>query len=179
MANPKKAIAALMPPAIDCGEGASVLPMTLAMWAALERIESPLITGKPAKDTMDLLPSLYLLTHGAAEIISGNLLAKAYEWADTVSPLVMERIRRACAAQITVVTDVIPEGGKKKTSDGWIAALVDYFAATYHWSFEEIFWQTPLSALALLRRQEALKKNSIFTLEEIEAIDGQKTQSTT
>jgi hypothetical protein len=114
MANPKKAIAALMPPAIDCGEGASVLPMTLAMWAALERIESPLITGKPAKDTMDLLPSLYLLTHGAAEILSGNLLAKAYEWADTVSPLVMERIRRACDEQITVVTDVIPEGGKKK-----------------------------------------------------------------
>lgn len=114
MANPKKAIAALMPPAIDCGEGASVHPMTLAMWAALERIESPLITGKPAKDTMDLLPSLYLLTHGAAEILSGNLLAKAYEWADTVSPLVMERIRRACAEQITVVTDVIPEGGKKK-----------------------------------------------------------------
>ena len=64
MANPKKAIAALLPPAIDCGEGASVHPMTLAMWAALERIESPLITGKPAKDTMDLLPSLYLLTHG-------------------------------------------------------------------------------------------------------------------
>lgn len=114
MANPKKAIAALLPPAIDCGEGASVHPMTLAMWAALERIESPLITGKPAKDTMDLLPSLYLLTHGAAEIISGNLLAKAYEWADTVSPLVMERIRRACAEQITVVTNVIPEGGKKK-----------------------------------------------------------------
>ena len=114
MANPKKAIAALMPPVIDCGEGASVLPMTLAMWAALERIESPLITGKSAKDTMDLLPSLYLLTHGAAEILSGNLLAKAYEWADTVSPIVMERIRRACAEQITVITDVIPEGGKKK-----------------------------------------------------------------
>ena len=114
MANPKKAISALMPPAIDCGEGISVAPMTLAMWAALERIESPLITGKPAKDTMDLLPSLYLLTHGAAEILSGNLLAKAYEWADTVSPLVMERIRRACAEQITVITDVIPEGGKKK-----------------------------------------------------------------
>ena len=55
-----------------------------------------------------------LFRSGAAEILSGNLLAKAYEWADTVSPLVMERIRRACADQITVVTDVIPEGGKKK-----------------------------------------------------------------
>ena len=118
MANPKKAVAALMPPVIDCGEGVSVAPMTLAMWAALERIESPLITGNVAKDTMDLLPSLYLLTHGAAEILTGNLLAKAYEWADTVSPLVMERIRQACTTQIKTVTDVIPEGGKKKLPTG-------------------------------------------------------------
>lgn len=65
---------------------------------------------------------------------------------------------------------------KKKTSDGWIASLIDYFAEKYHWSFEEIFYRIPLATLALLHRQEALRSNSIFPLEEIEAIDnGTKT----
>ncbi len=120
MANPHKAVAAVMPLTIDCDEGVAVAPMTLAMWAALERIDSPLITGKPAKDTMELLPSLYLLTHGAAEILSGNLLTKAMTWADTVSPMVLSRIQAACYEQMSVVTAVIPDatGKKKHQTDG-------------------------------------------------------------
>lgn len=119
MANPKKALAALMPSDIDVGYGLSVAPMTLAMWAALERIASPLITGKPAKDTLELLPSLYLLTHGASEILAGNVHEKAIAWAETVPVDILEHIRDACYQQIAVAMDVIPEGGKKKApTDG-------------------------------------------------------------
>lgn len=64
-----------------------------------------------------------------------------------------------------------PKKSAERGNDGWIAALVDYFAFRYHWSFREIFWEVPLSALALLRRQEGIRKNKIFPLSEIEKID--------
>lgn len=119
MANPKKAIAAILPNSIDVGCGYSVPPMTLALWAALERIDSPLLTGKAAKDTLELLPSLYLLTHGASEILAGNVCEKAIAWAETVPVDILERIRDACYQQIAVAIVVIPEGGKKKApTDG-------------------------------------------------------------
>lgn len=114
MGNPRKALAAIMPLPIPVGCDLEVRPMTLAMWAALERIDSPFVTGKAAKDTLELLPSLYLLVHGAAEIFSGDLLAKALAWADGVPVDVLVKIRDACYRQIAAAMDVIPEGGKKK-----------------------------------------------------------------
>lgn len=118
-ANPRKAMAALLPTPIG-----DVKPMTLAMYAALERIESPLVTGVEPKDTAALLPSLYLLTHGAAEIFRGNLVALAFAWADTVPVSTMNEIRAACERQLDAVRDVIPEEEPKKarasaaTTDG-------------------------------------------------------------
>lgn len=106
--NPKKAVAAILPTPVG-----DVKPMTLAMYAALERIESPLVTGVEAKDTAALLPSLYLLTHGAQEIFRGNLVALAFEWADTVPVSTMAEIREACRRQMKVVFDVMPEAQKK------------------------------------------------------------------
>ena len=114
--NPKKAVAAILPTPI--GE---VKPMTLAMYAALERIGSPLVTGAEPKDSAELLPSLYLLTHGAAEIFRGNLVALAFEWADTVPVSAMAEIREACQRQMKTVMDVMPEAQKKTprgTTDG-------------------------------------------------------------
>ena len=114
--NPKKAVAAILPTPVG-----AVKPMTLAMYAALERIESPLVTGAEPKDTAELLPSLYLLTHGAQEIFRGNLVALAFEWADTVPVSAMAEIREACQRQMRVVKDVMPEAQKKTpraTTDG-------------------------------------------------------------
>lgn len=107
--NPRKAMAALLP--LPIGE---VKPMTLAMYAALERIESPLVTGVDPKDAVELLPSLYLLTHGAEEIFRGNLLELSFAWADTVPVSKMAEIRAACERQLQVVRDVIPEVDPKK-----------------------------------------------------------------
>ena len=63
-------------------------------------------------------------------------------------------------------------GGSKKNAkgnDGWIAATVHIAAKTYGWSYKEILWETPLSALMLLRRQEHLA--NIMPLSVIEKID--------
>ena len=111
--NPKKAIAALMPGSVKTPEGLVVRPMTLAMYAALERIESPLVTGREPKDAAELLPSLYLLTHGADQIFAGNLVALAFAWADTMPLTALAHIREACDRQMRVVMDVMPEAQKK------------------------------------------------------------------
>lgn len=114
-ANPKKAVRAAMPMPIN-----GVRPMTLAMWAALEHIDSPLITGREVKDSLELLPSLYLLTHDPREIFRGNLVDLAMQWADTVPTTALADIRAAAERQMRVVADVIPEDdeerAKKKTT---------------------------------------------------------------
>ena len=121
LGNPKKAIAALMPGSVRTPEGLVVRPMTLAMYAALERIESPLVTGKEPKDAAELLPSLYLLCEGAEKIFAGNLVALAFEWADTLPLSALQHVREACDRQLKTVMDVMPEAQKKTpkaTTDG-------------------------------------------------------------
>lgn len=108
-ANPKKAIAALLPPG-----SAVIRPMTLGMWAALERIESPLVTGEEAKDTLALIPSLYLLTHDPREVFRGNILDLAMQWADTQPVNVVEKIQAAAMKQMNAFFDVLPQTDVKK-----------------------------------------------------------------
>lgn len=125
-ANPKKALAALLPLPVSAG-AFTVRPMTLAMWAALERIDSPLLgveargkreevrgndelgNDKPPASSLDLIPSLYLLTHGAKEIFRHDFFDAALAWADTVPVTAIRDIERAARAQIQTVADVIPE----------------------------------------------------------------------
>ncbi len=116
-ANPRKAVAALLPLPLECPSagGLAVRPMTLGMWAALERINSPLVTGKEAKDVLELLPSLYLLTHDPREVLRGDFFDAAVAWADTVPVSAMEEIQRACFRQMDAMFAVLPEIEKKKT----------------------------------------------------------------
>lgn len=114
-ANPRKAVAALLPLPIRVGKDLAVAPMTLGMFAALERIGSPMVTGAEPKDLVELIPSLYLLTHGAQEIFRADFAEAAFAWADTVPTSVVSRIRTACYRQLNAAFDVIPEDdGKKK-----------------------------------------------------------------
>ena len=116
-ANPKKAMAALIPP----GQ-AVIRPMTLGVFAALERIGSPLITGAEPKDTLELIPSLYLLTHDPREVFRGNILDIAMQWADTQPVEIVDAIRNAALEEIRAMIDVTPEreltDDQKKTTDG-------------------------------------------------------------
>lgn len=115
--NPRKAMAALIPP----GQ-AVIRPMTLGVYAALERIKSPLITGKDAKDTLELIPSLYILTHDPREVFRGNILDLAMQWADTQPVEVVREIQSAAIEEIRAMLDVQPEQDqdkpKKKTTAG-------------------------------------------------------------
>ena len=112
--NPRKAMAALLPLPIGCGNGVTVKPMTLGMWAALERIGSPLVTGEEPKDALELIPSLYLLTHDPREVFRGNVVDLSMQWADTVPVATMDAIRRACYRQMNAAFDVMPEDDPKK-----------------------------------------------------------------
>lgn len=168
-ANPKKAVRAAMPLQIN-----DVRPMTLAMWAALEHIESPLITGEEVNSTLDLIPSLYLLTHDPCEIFRANILDLAMQWADTVPTTALAEIRAAAERQMRVVADVIPEAdddSPKKKSDGPIAHLLSFACCELHWSYREAFYLTPLSVIALIHRRARLEANKIFPLQSIEEID--------
>ena len=113
-ANPRKAVAAILPLAVECPCGATVRPMTLGMWAALERIGSPLVTGKEPKDTLELVPSLYLLTHDPREVLRGSFFDDAVAWADTLPVSALEEIRDACYRQMGAMFDVLPEVKKKR-----------------------------------------------------------------
>lgn len=112
-ANPRKAVAAILPLTIECPCGATVRPMTLGMWAALERIGSPLVTGKEPKDALELVPSLYLITHDPREVLRGSFFDDAVAWADTLPVSALEEIQRACYRQMGAMFDVIPEVKKK------------------------------------------------------------------
>ena len=108
-------MAAILPLDIDVGvAGLRVRPMTLGMYAALERIGSPLVTGEEPKDALELVPSLYLLTHDPREVFRGNIVDLAMAWADTVPVAAMDAIRRACERQMQAVYDVVPEEDPKK-----------------------------------------------------------------
>ena len=113
-ANPRKAVAAILPLTVECPCGATVRPMTLGMWAALERVGSPLVTGKEAKDTLELVPSLYLLTHDPREVLRGSFYDDAVAWADTLPVSALEEITRACYRQMGAMFDVLPEVKKKR-----------------------------------------------------------------
>ena len=106
-------MAALLPLAVECPCGETVRPMTLGMWAALERVGSPLVTGKEAKDTLELVPSLYLLTHDPREVLRGSFFGDAVAWADTLPVSALEEIRDACYRQMGAMFDVLPEVKKK------------------------------------------------------------------
>ena len=116
-ANPKKAMAAILPltvRAVSDGRVYEVRPMTLGMWAALERISSPLVTGAAVRDTLEIIPSLYLLTHDPREVFRGNIIDLAMEWADEQPVGALAAIKAAADQQIAAITAVLPESDVKR-----------------------------------------------------------------
>ena len=78
--NPRKAVSAALPPAIDvCGGAYSVKPITLGAFALLERYRSPMLfpRGKPA-ETLDLLPA-GAIPPNPSELIESQKMAQTVE----------------------------------------------------------------------------------------------------
>jgi len=116
--NPRKAISAIIPAPIPIpGTDVAVRPLTLAAYAILEKIESPLVVPCEGRVTaLDLLPTLYVLAHDPMEALSADLAAASVDWADTLPPTVLLQMEDAARRQIHAFLDVMPEAVKKKTA---------------------------------------------------------------
>lgn len=112
--NPKKAIEALLPQPIKT-RGGVVNPIMLATYALLEYTESPMLFAQKAK-ILELIPTLYILTHDAVEISRdiGSLVDKSIAWASGILLDVMPEIELAAKKQIEVAFQVIDLANKKK-----------------------------------------------------------------
>lgn len=120
-ANPEKAVRAILPAPITCPCGCVVRPLTLGMFAVLERIHSPLLGETPADGALSLVPSLYALTHEPADALAGDLFGRSLAWADTLPPAALAEIKDAAERQVAAMLAVVPEpppSKKKATTDG-------------------------------------------------------------
>ena len=113
--NPRAALAALLPPPVVLADiGEEVKPFSLAMFAALDAIRSPLLYGAAGDATPTaVIPSLFVACKGWREAQRPNLLARAMDWADALPPSALAALKEAVAAQVRVLLDVTPESKKK------------------------------------------------------------------
>ena len=113
-ANPEKAVRAILPVPIQCKCGCTVRPVTLGVFAVLERIRSPLLGETPVDGPLSLIPSLYALTHDPADSLAPNLYERSLEWADTLPPSALAEIRDAAERQCAAMLDVVPQSAASK-----------------------------------------------------------------
>lgn len=120
-ANPEKAVRAILPAPIACPCGCVVRPLTLGVFAVLERIRSPLLGETPPDGALSLVPSLYALTHDPADAIAPGLFERSLAWADSLPPSALAEIKRAADRQVAAMLAVVPEpppSKKKAITDG-------------------------------------------------------------
>ena len=117
--NPRAAIAALLPAPIAVpGTGEEVRPFSLAMFAALDAIHSPLLYGEPGDATPTaVIPSLFVACRGWREAQRPDLFARAMDWADALPPSALPALREAVAAQVQTLLAVVPESKKKDPAE--------------------------------------------------------------
>jgi hypothetical protein len=120
--NPRAALAALLPPPVAVeGTGEEVKPFSLAMFAALDGIRSPLLYGGPQDATpLSVIPSLFVACKGWREAQKPDLFDRAMAWADALPPSALVALREAVARQVSTMLDVTPES-KKKDAGGQTA----------------------------------------------------------
>lgn len=123
--NPKAAIDALLESAVQAGR-LTVYPLTVARYALLELIESPLVVvDLDAKlTTLDVIPTIYVMTQPAkalAKYSSRNVDAlkeDAFEWAeDGVTAASVPTVVNMLAQKLLDLRRVAPEAvedSKKK-----------------------------------------------------------------
>jgi len=113
--NPRAALAALLPPPVAVpGTAEEVRPFSLAMFAALDAIRSPLLYGSAEDATpLAVIPSLFVACKGWREAQRPDLFARAMDWADALPPSALAALKDAVAAQVRVLLDVTPESKKK------------------------------------------------------------------
>lgn len=117
--NPRAALAALLPPPVVLADiGEEVKPFSLAMFAALDAIRSPLLYGAAEDATPTaVIPSLFVACRGWREAQRPDLFARAMAWADALPPSALPALRDAVKTQISALMDVTPESKKKDVAE--------------------------------------------------------------
>ena len=125
MENPKAAIDALLESAVQAGQ-LTVYPLTVARYAFLELIGSPLVVVDPSKKltTIDVIPSIYVMTQPAkllSRYSSSNidqLKEDAFEWAeDAITagsiPMVINMLAQKLLDLKRIAPEIIEDSKKK------------------------------------------------------------------
>ena len=133
MENPKAAIDALLESAVQAGR-LTVYPLTVARYALLELIESPLVVVnlETKLTTLDVIPSIYVMTQPAKALSKYNsknidkLKEDAFEWAeDGVTAASVPMVINMLAQKLLDLRRVAPEAvedSKKKPSQSQLTA---------------------------------------------------------
>ena len=132
MDNPKAAIDALLESTVQAG-ALKVYPLTVARYALLELIESPLVLLKEKKlSVVDVIPSIYVMTAEASTLSKYNsrnidkLKEDAFEWAeDGVTAASVPLVVNMLAQKLLDLRRIAPEevvDNKKKVNDSPVTA---------------------------------------------------------
>ena len=124
MDNPKAAIDALLESTVRAG-ALTVFPLTVARYALLELVESPLVTLEGGKMTvLDVIPTIYIMTQEAKKLAIYNssniqqLKEDAFEWAeDNMTagsvPLVINMLAQKLLDLRRIAPEAIQDSKKK------------------------------------------------------------------
>lgn len=123
--NPKAAIDALLESAVQAGR-LTVYPLTVARYALLELIDSPLICIDKDKklNVFDVIPTVFVMTQPAAQLSKYNshtldkLKADAFEWAEdeltaTSVPMVINMLAQKLLDLRRIAPEVVVDSKKK------------------------------------------------------------------
>lgn len=123
--NPKAAIDALLESAVQAGR-LTVYPLTVARYALLELIDSPLVcVDKGSKlNVFDVIPTVFVMTQPAAQLSKYNsqtldrLRADAFEWAEdelTASsvPMVVNMLAQKLLDLRRIAPEIVVDSKKK------------------------------------------------------------------
>lgn len=121
--NPKAAIDSLLQAKKDV-LGCTIYPLTLARYALLELVDSPLTQQKQTVTTVQLMPTMFIMTQPIeklAQYDSDNikqLKAEAAIWADGISTVQASAIVQETCKQFGLIAEVAPDAseGDGKTS---------------------------------------------------------------
>lgn len=129
MDNPKAAIDALLESTVKAGS-LEVHPLTVARYALLELVQSPVVVGKGDGEDLsvvDVIPTVYIMTADAATLSRygskaiDRLKADAFEWAEdslTASsvPMVVEMLAQKILDLRRIAPEQVQDGKKKAES---------------------------------------------------------------
>lgn len=132
MDNPKAAIDALLESTVNAG-ALKVYPLTVARYALLELIESPLVLLKEKElSVVDVIPSIYVMTAEASTLSKYNsrnidkLKEDAFEWAeDGMTAASVPLVVNMLAQKLLDLRRIAPEevvDDKKKVDDSPVTA---------------------------------------------------------